>query len=418
MKTTILISVLIIVFSLYGNSQVSYFSDPDYNPIMHPLPFLIEPPDAKATAMGETGVATAPDEASSYWNPAKYAFIGTKVFNEKNENSYYSNDLGFILSYHKMLPEILDNYFQIYFSAYKRIDEKQVIATSFNYNMQDEITFTDIQGVTIITHRPYGFAYDVSYSHLLSEYWSMATSLRFIYSKPFPSQIPGQEIYFKTGKSLAADIALYYCKPINLGNMDKSDFSFGANISNIGSKISYFEGDENKMFIPTNLRLGTALSFEKDIHAFEFALDLNKLLVPTSPTYVMDDDGFPIFDANGQRVIDKGMYPYVSVGQGMIQSFYDAPNGFKEEMQEVAYSAGIEYCYDHIIAIRTGYHHQHKNKSDRRYFTLGAGINYEFIEFDLSYYFPTDKVVDDVKSPYRKTWYVTMLLKFNTMNRS
>jgi hypothetical protein len=423
MKTRILFAIGLICFSFYGYSQFHYVSDnPDYNPIDHTSSFLLEAPDAKASAMGEVGVATTPDAASSYWNPAKYAFIDTKSYSEHVNDSLKKKDLGFLMSYRPVLRNLIDGSYQLAFSAYKRLDDMQTIATSFNYYSGSEITFTNQYGQITGHFTPVEWSADLTYSRKVSKYIALAASFRYIYSKPIPTDMAIQGMEINTGNSLAADLGLFYSKPIKINNIDQANFSFGANISNIGSKMTYvkYEGQDNNdmHFIPANLRLGTALSLQKEVHAFEFAFDINKLLIPTNPVYEMDSEGNPIYDIEGNPVIAKGKDPDVSVGKGMIQSFYDAPNGFKEEMQEISYSAGMEYCYNHQLAARLGYHHQHKNKGERRYFTVGAGVKYRIAEFDFAYYIPTEKADENKNSPYKNSWIVTLKLNFNTRKSS
>ena len=171
--------------------------------------------------------------------------------------------------------------------------------------------------------------------------FSLAISGRYIYSNLTGGQYAGA-IATKPGQSISADVAAFYSKPIFIADQS-SNLAIGANISNIGSKISYSE-TTTRDFIPINLRLGTAISTDFDeYNKMSLALDINKLLVPTPPRY--DDEG----------QIIQGEDPDVSVVSGMFQSFSDAPGGFKEEMREINYSLGTEYWYNNQFAVRMGY---------------------------------------------------------------
>ena len=85
-------------------------------------------------------------------------------------------------------------------------------------------------------------------------------------------------------------------------------------------------------------------------NTFGMYLDFNKLLVPTPPIYEYAIDpitGQPttqiaIDPTTGAKIIAKGKNPSVPVAQGILQSFGDAPGGFKEEMKEINRSGGFD----------------------------------------------------------------------------
>jgi hypothetical protein len=150
-------------------------------------------------------------------------------------------------------------------------------------------------------------------------------------------------------------------------------FSFGVNISNIGPKVDYTNIESN-YFLPTNLRVGAANTWLLDTKSeLTFAIDLNKLLVPTPP----------IRDTNGQII--EGKEDNTSVVSGIFGSFSDAPGGANEEFKEISYSSGVEYLYNKQIALRAGYLYEDPYKGSRRYATLGAGFRYQTLDFDFSY---------------------------------
>jgi hypothetical protein len=191
-----------------------------------------------------------------------------------------------------------------------------------------------------------------------------------------------------------------------LGNKDL-DIIAGFTLSNIGSKM-YYTNTYERDFLPTNLRLGSGFNLhfnEKNEFSWEF--NINKLLVPTSPIYAIDSTGRLIVDREGNSIIMAGLNNNVGAGQGMIQSFYDAPGGLKEEIQEITFGTGIEYWYDQLFAIRLGYFYENPNKGYRQHISLGAGIQYKFIEFDFSYLFKTT-----IRNQLGNTYWFTLLFSF------
>ncbi len=357
MKTKIL-STLIVFTILFSGGKV--FSQ-ELNVITTGVPFLNFSPDSRAGGMGDLGVATSPDANSQFWNPAKY------VFSE--------NTGGFAVQYSPWLIKIVEDMGLYGVSGFYKLDDRQAISASFRYFSLGKIEFRDQSGDFIGDYSPSELAFDASYGRKLSTKLSLALSGRFIYSHLTLGQNVGST-QTKAAVSYAADVAVYYITDLQLGEYD-SKFSFGANISNIGAKITYSEyisGNNGKDFIPTNLRLGPALKMNLDeYNSLTFAFELNKLLVPTPPSY----------DQNG--IIIAGKDNNVPVVTGIFQSFYDAPGGFSEELSEINMAAGAEYWYDNTFAVRAGYFHEPETKGNRKYFTAGAGLKWNIFNLDFSY---------------------------------
>ena len=373
-------------FNLQGQS-----SNPSRNPILTAVPFVNQPSDARGTGLGNTGVATSPDPYSLFWNPAKLAFL---------QQSGYG-DFGFAGSYDPMYVDLSKNY-EMYTSIYKTYG-KQTIAASYKTRQMGEISYMDSTGTILGHHKLNDFSIDLAYARQFSRQLSGAVALRYIRSNLFDPDfieqyIPGNGL--RNGHSVAVDMALFYKKDLQIAALDKSILNFGLNISNIGSKMSFNESNDNKDFIPTNLRIGSGFSIEKAVHTVSFSVDLNKLLVPTPPVY----------DSQGH--IMDGKDPDVSVFKGMVQSFYDAPGGFKEEMQEIYYGLGLEYWYDQKFALRGGYYNENKHKGDRQLINLGIGLKYHFLEAGFTYSFFHSQ--SNLSELARDGWFVTLAFHFNT----
>ena len=384
----ILISTLLIKFTAFSQIETGDLSGSDrLNTITTAVPFLIISPDSKAGAMGDVGVATEPDANSLHWNPAKYAFV--------------NDDMGFAVSYVPWLRALVPDINLSYLSGYKRLSDNETVGMELRYFSLGDITFTDIVGTTIGQYKPSEFSLASSYSRKLSRSFSLAIAGRYIYSNLTGGQ-SAAGIPTVAGQSIAADVAGYFQKPVRIGKQD-IDLAIGCNISNIGSKISYTE-TAVRNFIPINLRLGTSIGTDFDeYNKISLAFDINKLLVPTPPEY-----------ENGDIV--AGMDPDVSVVSGMIQSFWDAPGGFKEEFREINYSIGTEYWYANQFAIRTGYFFEHDTKGGRKFFTFGSGVKYSVFALDFSYLINASRAING-NNPLANTMRFTLVFDFGAIEK-
>ena len=370
------------------------------NTITTAVPFLNIGPDARSGGMGELGAATQPDAISQHWNPAKYPFI--------------EKDMGFAVSYSPWLRQLVNDINLAYLSGYKKLNDRSAISASLKFFSLGDITFTEQDGSVIGNFRPNEFSVDAGYSRKFSNKFSGAVSGRFIYSNLTQGQtVQGQST--KPGTSVAADIGVFYTNELIVNWLEGSEFSFGAAITNIGSKMSYSNDDTDKDFIPTNLRFGPSWLMEIDeYNSIRLSLDINKLLVPTPPIYLTDSLGNPQTDpGTGDLIIAKGKDPNVSPVPGMIQSFYDAPGGFSEEMKEFIWVVGAEYWYDKQFAIRAGYFHESAMKGNRKFFTLGAGLRLKVFGLDFSYLIPTEQ-----QNPLANTLRFTLTFNFSGVNDS
>ncbi|MEM6359224.1 MAG: type IX secretion system outer membrane channel protein PorV [Bacteroidota bacterium] len=319
------------------------------------VPFLTITPDARAGAMGDAGVATSADANSVHWNPAKLAFIDT--------------DIGFSLSYTPWLGKIINDMSIAYLSGYYKLSKEEAVAISMKYFDLGEIFFTDDQGGELGDFNPRELAIDATYSRKLSQNLGIGITGRYIHSNLTGSFSSGG-VEARPGQSVSADLAVYYNKDISIGGSN-SNLALGANISNIGSKLTYSD-DENRDFIPTNLRIGSALTTDLDpYNKITFALDLNKLMVPS-----------PTLDSTQNEK---------SLLSGMFGSFTDAEDGLSEELQEITLSIGAEYWYNNTFAVRVGYFLEAEDKGNRKYLTAGVGFRYQKFGVDFAYLVPQEQ---------------------------
>ena len=338
-----------------------------FNPINTSVTSQTIAPDARAAGMGDVGVATDPDVVSQYWNPAKYPFTISRA--------------GVALNYTPWLRQLVSDIDLAYLVGYYRIGDYSAVSGSLRYFSLGEVyTNSSMTGEDDMTINPYEMSLDVAYSLMLSEHFSISAGVRWIYSDLTYDYTEDTS----PGSAFAADISMYYQNYINLGPRE-CQLGLGLNVSNIGSKIT-FGGDYNSEFIPTNLRLGASLMIPIDeYNRFTIAADANKLLVPTYPK---QNEGESTEDYTER--VQKDYYDVSSIS-GIFKSFGDAPNGFKEELQEIQWSVGAEYIYNDKFALRAGYHHESENKGNRKYFTVGAGFRMNVFSLDAGYVIATAK---------------------------
>ena len=361
-----LLRVMMTLFTIHCSLFTSSAQDDDkvtmFNPVEHAVISQTIAPDARAAGMGDVGAATEPDVNSQYWNPAKYPFCISRA--------------GVALHYTPWLRQLVNDIDLAYVAGYYRIGDYSAISGSLRYFSLGEV-FTDY-GQSDMTVKPYEMSLDVAYSLMLSEHFSMAAALRWIYSDLRYDYSEDS----KPASAFAADVAMYYNRYVNLGSRE-CQLALGLNLSNIGSKISFY-GDEESQFIPANMRLGASLLIPVDEwNRFTITADANKLLVPTVPAQEEGESNTDYQD----RV--RREYSDVSAISGIFKSFSDAPGGFKEELDEVQWSVGAEYVYHDQFSLRAGYHHQAESKGNLKYFTVGGGFRMNVFSLDVGYVIST-----------------------------
>ena len=382
----LLIGLLMGTSNLYAQQTPDEIAGKDVskNYISTSVPILLIAPDARSGGMGDVGVASTPDAYSSHWNSAKYAFI--------------EDDFGMGMSYVPWLRKLgAADMNLLNLTGFKRINDRSAVAASLTYFSLGSIEFTDIDGTSKGTYKPNEFGLDISYSMKLSENLSIGATGRYVRSDLTQGVDVGTSTT-KAGNAIAADLGMYYQSETNMFDMP-GELAAGLFISNLGSKISYSDDDNEKDFLPANIRFGGRYTMDiDDYNSFSFMLDFNKLLVPTPPLY--DEEGNII----------AGMDNNIGTMLGAIRSFYDSPNGFSEELQELQISVGAEYWYDKVFAVRGGYFFEHENKGGRQYLTLGGSVKYQTLVLDISYLIPTTTLQT---SPLANTVRISLAMNFD-----
>lgn len=361
MKIAFLMSFLSLA-ALTANAQGK--KEDMFNPVNTAVTSQTIAPDARAGSMGDVGAATDPDVNSQYWNPAKYPFNISRA--------------GVSINYTPWLRQLVNDIDLAQLVGYYRIGDYSAVSASLRYFSLGEVQLSESDNAQTIN--PYEMSVDVAYSLMLSEKFSLAAAVRWIYSDLTYSYTDDTS----PASAFAADIACYYQNYLNIGSRE-CQLGLGLNISNIGSKIT-FGGSDRSEFIPTNLRLGASVMIPIDeYNRISFAADANKLLVPTYPKQ-KEGETSADYDAR----VEKDYYDVSSIS-GIFKSFSDAPGGFSEELKEIQWSAGAEYVYNDKFAIRAGYHHESESKGNLKYFTVGAGFKMNVFSLDAGYVIATAK---------------------------
>ncbi len=359
MKKVIVGSIIIICF--YCSETIAQTSA--VNVVTTAVPFLRISPDARAGGMGDVGIATLPDANSSFWNVAKTPFN--------------TNATGIGVTYTPWLKDLgLSDVYLASLAAYHKFGDNQAISASLRYFSLGNIQFTDYSGNNLNSYNPKEMAFDFGYSRLLSEKLSLGVMARYIHSSLASGSISG--VSYKAGNAVAADIALYH----NGTDKDGQGLTWGATLSNLGSKIGYTNDAQNKDFIPANLGLGIGYTMVFDeTSKLTFALDLNKLLVPIAPT------------ASGNTTTDSvALADYRS--SSVLSSWFKSFNDGSSQLKTIQASIGAEYSYDNQFMVRAGYYYEDATRGDRKYFSVGAGLKYNIIGVNFSYLVPSGNGVN------------------------
>lgn len=359
------------------------------NVVTSAVPFLRISPDARSGGMGDVAIATAPDANSSFWNLAKTPF-NTNVGGASVTYTPWLKDLG------------LNDVYLASLAGYYKLDENQAVSASLRYFSLGNIQFTDILGNDLLLFRPREFSFDAGYSRKLSNKLSVGIALRYINSSLAGSNTLNGQVY-KAANAVSGDISIFHTDL----DANGQGLNYGVVLSNLGSKISYTSDATQKDYIPANLGIGIAYTKVIDeSNKVTFGLDLNKLLVPTPPTFSTENGG----NGTSQDSINLFNYRNNGVVSSWFKSFGDASGGFSEEIKEIQASVGAEYWYNNQFAFRAGYFYENPVKGNRKYFTLGAGLKYETFGLNFSYLLPSGNGTS--RNPLSNTLRFSLLFDF------
>jgi hypothetical protein len=374
-----------------GASAQTTQVDGRVNTITTAVPFLRISPDARSGGMGDVGIAISPDANSQYWNLSKLPFATKKY--------------GLSVTYTPWLKDLVPDIFLAYVSGYAKFGNEgnQAISGSLRYFSLGDITYTQNGIDPTGSGKPREFSLDLGYSRRLSPFLSLGIGLRYIHSNIANGAGASGAVDIRPGNTVAGDVGIFYTKTKEIDEYRNRNFSFGAVISNLGGKIGYTS--LRRDFIPINLGIGAAYTAKVDeYNKITFALDINKLLVPTP-----QDTNTDKTQANPEYI-----YPDKTVVSGVFGSFGDAPAS--EEFREIQISAGLEYWYQDQFAVRAGYFYEDKTKGDRKYFSVGVGARYQIFGINAAYLVPSGSGIN--RNPLSNTLRISLLMDFDKLQKS
>jgi hypothetical protein len=386
-KVTLKLTALVML--LGGTITVSYAQN-KINVVTSAVPFLRISPDARSGGMGDVGIATAPDANAAFANIARTPFATSKT--------------GVAVNYTPWLRDLgVNDVFLASLAGYYKLDDQQAVSLGLRYFKLGDIQFTDASGMDLEQYKPREMAIDLGYSRKLSKKNSLGIAIRYINSNLASGTYGGQS--YKAGSSVAGDLHFYHHGAKENGQ----GLNWGLTLSNLGSKISYSSDASQKDYIPANLGLGLAYTKVFDeANKITFAVDVNKLLVPTPPV---------LNGANpSQDSADLVAYRDRSVVSSWLKSFGDADGKFNEEIQEINIAVGAEYWYNNQFGFRAGYFYENPNKGNRKYFTVGASVKYNIAGLNFSYVFPTGSGVSRI--PLSNTYRFGLVFDFGAAGKS
>jgi Type IX secretion system protein PorV len=350
-----LAALVMIIGSTTTITKAQTAASNNLNVVTTAVPFLRISPDARATGMGEAGIATAADAYSNFWNLGKTPFASKQ------------GSIG--VTYTPWLSDLnLKDVYIASLAGYYKLDDMAAVSLGLRYFSLGDIQFTDNAGNTIGNKRPREFSLEGGYSRKLSKKDGLGIGVRYISSDLATGPFNG--VTYKKGSTIAADLHFFHTGAKENGE----GFSYGVTLSNLGGKISYTDDNTQRDFIPANLGLGSAYTkvFDAD-SKITFALDVNKLMVPTPDT----------------GAVAAANYRTTGVVSSWGKGLFSAPGGGSEKIKELTASIGAEYWYKDQFAFRAGYFYESPTKGARRYATVGAGLKYSALGLNVAYIFPS-----------------------------
>lgn len=331
------------------------------------VPFLRIMPDARSGGMGNAGIATGGGAYSIFHNMAATVFDAKPAAVSVGYTPW-------------MASEGADSYLASV-NGYKQTDENNAFSAGLRYFNMGSVNLSDDQGNSMGLATPRELGLDLGYAKRLGNKLSLGLTLRYIYSKLASGSINGMN--YKAGNAFGADISLFHNGLDSRG----AGFTWGAVLSNLGSRISYSSNAGQKDFIPANLGIGAAYTIAADDeNKIMFSADINKLLVPVLPK-----------DSSG--VAD---YYSKSVTSSWFKSFSGDGGGVKS----LQYSLAAEYGFAERFFLRAGYYYQARSTGGQPGFTAGAGFRYAIADIDVSYQAPSGSGLD--RNPLSNTVRVSL----------
>lgn len=291
-------------------------------------------PGARPTGMGEAYVAIADDATATWWNPGGLGFQRGKEFT---------------MMYVRWLPQFnLSDLYYAFISGVYEVPEWGTFGGNIIFLNLGETERRGPNNEDQGTFSSYEIAVTGAYGAEINPYFSMGVALKLAYSSLSP-QGAGEEAGSGTATAVAVDVGVLYKAHFLSG------LSFGANLSNMGPKVSYIDRSQADP-LPTNLKAGFAYRIiDQEYNKLIIASDINKELVVRDKFGHSDEFYEAIFSAWGDGDLVKS----------------------------IIWNAGIEYWYSTLVGLRAGYYNDDLGRVFP--YTFGVSLQYSSYRFDFSY---------------------------------
>lgn len=333
--------IIFLFFPLFSYSQVNSKRIP-----LGTFDFLLYPADAQSLSIGMGGFASNPNESNWTNNQSKLPFLDRKS--------------GINISCNPVARGLVSDMSLSRLNAYAKLKKAGVFNLGLQYFNSGTIDLRDDNGNSNGMFNSYTLAIQGGYSMKLSKKLSGSLMFRYVNAHLLPRQIFGQYAV-RPASTINSDLNVFY-----QGDKTKQHYFNGAIlIENIGPKVSFGDYKRNN-FQSTSFKIGG--TYNQKIQSndlLSFNLDFHKLLVPTPP--LLTNEG----------KILKGSNPYeTSSLSAIFSSWTDAPDGVKEEINEIMFSIGATFNHVDKLVGRIGYFNDPKRKGDRKLLTLGGGLQH------------------------------------------
>ena len=324
--------------------------------------FLLIEPDSRGAGMGNAGVAIADNANAVFWNPAGLAF---------------QEGAGVSVTHSPWLAELNAGLYYDYLVGKYQVDGIGTFGGHVTYLFLGEQNYTSPSGDNLGTFKSHDLSVGLSFARKLGNQLSLGGGVRYIYSD-LAGGVEGIDgTGTAPGKTYALDLAaLYRSHYFDLFGVN-TQASVGLNLANMGPTIEYGFGDDDTGAadpIPQSMRAGYALTFELDeYNTLTFANDFSKVLVDRDSTEIA-----PFYEAifsswQAERVQNPEA--------GEEESEFTTLTVF----EQIMIGGGLEYWYNQLFALRSGFFYEAPENGGRQFITFGAGLRYNIVGVDFSY---------------------------------
>ena len=262
---------------------------------------------------------------------------------------FAESEFGVGISYTPYLTSLSNDIALLNLNYYNKINDRSTFALGLRYFGMGETVLRTDENDPGQAVNPNELAFDGSYALKLSNTFSMAVSGRYIRSDLKLQEVDANG---KVANSFAVDLAGFYQSNEIAFQSFQGVWRGGFNLSNLGPTLNYSNNSGSESALPTNLKLGGGFDF--------------------------------IFDENNK------LGSSIELNKSLTKGSKGGTAG-----------VGLEYLYQNLFALRTGYFNDSDELGNLDFFTFGAGFSIKKLKFDLSYLASTSKQTSPLDNTLR-----------------